>query len=144
MIELAFTIEIERPVEEVFAYLTDPSKLPEWDPRIVDVEQLTDGPMRVGTRFRETRTMLGRKVSQVVEVTEYDPPRLFTLRIEEGPIGLDARNVLEAVDGKTRLRFEGSGKLRGAARVAQPIAAALLKRQMQAHYERVREQLEAR
>ena len=41
-----------RPPEEVFAFVTDPAKLPVWQDA-EEVQQLTDGPVRAGTRFRE-------------------------------------------------------------------------------------------
>jgi uncharacterized protein YndB with AHSA1/START domain len=42
------TLEIDRPVEGVFAYVTDPAKLAEWQPNLVSVTKETDGPVRLG------------------------------------------------------------------------------------------------
>jgi carbon monoxide dehydrogenase subunit G len=143
-LRVEFEIEVGRAIEEVFAYLTDLSKLAEWDPRVVSVELETDLPMSVGTRMRETRSLLGRTVEQLVEVSEHEPPRLFSLRILEGPVPLDGRNVLEPIDGGTRIRFRGEGELRGAAKLLQPLMRVAVERQLRRHYQRLRENLESR
>jgi len=51
---IRFTIntDIDRPVGDVFAYVTDPQKLPTWQTNTVSVVQEGDGPLRVGTRLR--------------------------------------------------------------------------------------------
>jgi len=46
------TVEIARPPDEVFAFVTDPTKLSAWQDAD-EVQQLTEGPVRAGTRFRE-------------------------------------------------------------------------------------------
>lgn len=39
MINFEFTVVVNRPVEEVFAYLTDPQKLPEWQSMVLEARQ---------------------------------------------------------------------------------------------------------
>ena len=46
------------------------------------IEMLTEGPNRVGARFRETRTMFGRPATETMEVSAFDPPRSYTLAAE--------------------------------------------------------------
>jgi uncharacterized protein YndB with AHSA1/START domain len=142
-VQLDFTTEIDRPVEAVFAYLSDPDRLHEWDARVVRVEQETDGPLGVGTRLRATRKVLGGQVEQLVEVTEYEPPHRFSLRIVSGPIPLDASNLLQRTEGHTKLRFHGEGEPRGFARAVGPLLRIMLERQMRRHYARLRDNLES-
>ena len=86
MISFTFDVEIERPVAEVFAYVTDPAKLHEWQTNTLEVEQLTDGPLGVGTRLREVHVAGRRRMEQVVEVSAYEPGRRFDLDLVEGPL----------------------------------------------------------
>ena len=58
-----------RPPEEVFAFVTDPAKLPVWQDA-EEVQQLTDGPVRAGTRFREVHQVMGRRRVELTEVVE--------------------------------------------------------------------------
>jgi uncharacterized protein YndB with AHSA1/START domain len=51
---------IRAPLERVYALSTDIDRAREWLPSEVLTEKLTDGPLRVGTRYRETRPIRGR------------------------------------------------------------------------------------
>ena len=78
------TVEIARPPDEVFAFVTDPTKLSEWQDA-EEVQQLTEGPVRAGTRFREVHKAMRRRRVELTEVVECDPGRLFHIRVVEGP-----------------------------------------------------------
>jgi hypothetical protein len=60
MIQHEVALYLNRPVEQVFAYLIDPSNLRSWQSNLIETEQLTESPLRVGTRFREVRQMVPR------------------------------------------------------------------------------------
>src|SRR5579871_6134074 len=78
------TVEIARPPHEVFAFVTDPTKLSAWQDA-EEVQQLTEGPVQAGTRFREVHKAMGRRRVELTEVVECDPGRLFHIRVVEGP-----------------------------------------------------------
>jgi uncharacterized protein YndB with AHSA1/START domain len=58
---ITFDIEthIERPVGEVFAYVTDPEQLPTWQTNTVSVAREDAGPIGVGSRLREVHRAPG-------------------------------------------------------------------------------------
>ncbi len=142
MIRFSFPIEIGRPVEDVFAYVTDPAKLPEWQTNTAEVEQITDGPVRVGTRLREVHMGFGRRLEQVVEVAEYQPPRCFALKVLSGSLPIDGRWDFEPDAGGTRLTLTVEGRVAGWLRVLQPLVAVATRRQMLAHHRRLKRTLE--
>lgn len=115
MSEIRESVEINRPPEEVFAYLDDVERHGEWQEDIVDVERVTDGPIRRGARVRETRHVPGGNRSMTYEVTEHDPPRQSSFRVLDGPIrAVGTISVEPAGDGtKSRVTiamdFEGHG-----------------------------------
>ena len=75
MVTFEFELTIDRPPEEVFDYLEDPQKVVQWQAWAVEVVQESEGPRGAGTRFRDVRKFLGRRIESTVEFTEYDPPR---------------------------------------------------------------------
>ena len=68
MIEVEHTLEIARPVEEVFAYLTDVARLPEWQSSAESAE--LEGELREGARIKEVRAFMGRRATSTLEVSE--------------------------------------------------------------------------
>jgi uncharacterized protein YndB with AHSA1/START domain len=142
LIDFAFTIEVARPPSEVFAYVTDPSKLADWQGTTA-VEQLTDGPVRDGTRFHEVHERMGRRLESVTEVTAFDPDRHFAIRIVEGPVPIDGDWRFAPADGGTRIAFSASGSLSGAMRLLEPLIARTVRRQMRKDHERLKQALES-
>jgi uncharacterized protein YndB with AHSA1/START domain len=66
------SVEVSRPVEEVFDYCTDIAREPEWNSHTRYVEKLTGGPVREGTRYK-AEWMAGDPM--IVEYVEVDRPR---------------------------------------------------------------------
>ncbi len=65
---------IDRPAEEVFAFIENTENASKWLDESVHIEPLTEGPMRAGWRFKETRGTGMKKGSCVIEVREHDGP----------------------------------------------------------------------
>lgn len=145
MIEFSVETEIARPVEEVFAYVADPSKLATWQTNTVSVTQEGDGPLGLGTRLREIhRAPGGRELESLVEVSEFDPPRVFALRMIEGPLPIDGRIAFEPSGDGTLMSFHCSGRPSGLLRLASPLLKRTIKRQFVEHCVNLKRTLESR
>ncbi|GAA3398412.1 SRPBCC family protein [Streptomyces roseoviridis] len=109
------SIDISRPPEEVFSYVTDPSHLPEWQESAVRVRQTGGGPGRSGRQVTVTRHVGRRDVDMNVELTELDPPRSWHVHGVDGRVRPDVRGTIEPLDDGRRSRvrfsvdFEGHG-----------------------------------
>lgn len=68
--------------EHVFGVATDFRRAPEFIRGIKKVEVLTEGPVGVGTRFRETRMMFKREATEEMVVSVFEPPTRYTLESE--------------------------------------------------------------
>lgn len=75
---ISVTKFIEAPVDRVFEVFTDLPGAPGRISSITKLEVLTDGPIGLGTRFRETRLMFKREATETMEITAFDPPRSYT------------------------------------------------------------------
>lgn len=108
------TFTVGRPPEVVFAYVTDPSNLADWQTAHTTTEQLADGPPRLGSRFRERlKPPLSREFEQVTEFTQFDRRRLLRVHIVEGPFPVDGTWSFERDGPATRVHFVADGRLRG-------------------------------
>ena len=138
------TFSVRRPPEEVFDYLTDPSQLADWQTSKTSVEQLTEGPPRLGTRVRERTKPPGTKeFEQIVEFTQFDRPRHVHVHVAERPHPLDGTWSFEPAGDGTRERFVAEGEMRGVPRFLAPVVRLVMGRQFAAYHKRLRRNVEA-
>jgi uncharacterized membrane protein len=131
MPEAEHSVTVERPVEEVFAFLADAENDPRWRSGVLDIERVAgDG---VGARYRQgVKGPMGRRVSGDFEITEYAPPRAIGFRATAGPVRPEGRYELEPAAGGTRVRFSLSCQPRGLARLITPMVARTMRSEVQA------------
>jgi len=130
-------VTIERPVEDVFAYVTDVRHLPEWQESAVDA-----GWIEPGARFRERRSFLGRTAELELEVTAYEQDRRFDVKSVSGPVRFEILHAFEAVAGGTVLRVTAEAAIGGALRFAAAMAKKQAERQFRSDLERLKGLLE--
>jgi uncharacterized protein YndB with AHSA1/START domain len=116
MAPITVSVEIARPPEEVFAYVTDPSHLSEWQESVVRVQREGSGPASEGTRVGLTRRVGRiREIDMTAEVTEVRPPTSWVVRGVDGPVRGVVRGTVDPLqDGRASrvtlvLDFEGHG-----------------------------------
>ncbi len=78
------TVTIERPIEEVFEFVSTPENDPTWVPNSLRHQRTLPGPMRVGMTTEETMKYLGRTSRDTWEVTEYELPTVVAYRATSG------------------------------------------------------------
>ena len=79
---ISISKSIAAPPAEVFDRITDLHQAAERIEDIQQIEILTDGPIGVGTRFRETRLMFGKPCTEQMEITQFDAPHSYTVEAE--------------------------------------------------------------
>ena len=136
-------IDIDRPVEDVFDFVVDTRNEPLYNSRMVRADKLTDGPVRLGTRFRAVTTTRNATAEMVVEVTEYRrPDRLAsTTRLQSMDIA-GTLSFAPAPHG-TRMRWRWEITPHGFLRAAGPIITLVGRRQEQAIWAGLKRWLEA-
>jgi hypothetical protein len=87
--------------------------------------------------------MLGRELNTTLEITEYDPPRLFSLRALDSPVPFVVRHELEPHEGGTRLTVTGVGDAGLLPGFAWGIMARRAEKQFRKDFERLKRLLES-
>ncbi|MFL6056593.1 MAG: SRPBCC family protein [Actinoallomurus sp.] len=113
MSALVSTIEVARRPEEVFAYVTDPTRFPEWQDDVVSVCMTGDEPPAVGTRFTTTRRIGGVDRTMTQEIIRIEPPRAWSAEGVDGPIRPAAGVTIEPLDDGARSRVTFTLDFRG-------------------------------
>jgi carbon monoxide dehydrogenase subunit G len=96
------TVVIDRPIEEVFAFLADGENDPKFSPRVQEIAKTTDGPPGVGTVYASTVKDAGMTTKREFEITEFQAPT--RIRWAER-----SRNTVTAPEGGYDLAPEGAG-----------------------------------
>lgn len=100
MIEFMNRIVIERPLKEVFAFMSDFEKLPKWNYYVLEVKKVSDGPVGVGTLYQQTR----KTDQQQFWVVEYEPNEVVAIETLPPERKLQMRFQFKAVEGgKTQI-----------------------------------------
>jgi uncharacterized protein YndB with AHSA1/START domain len=145
MITVEKSIVIDRPVEDVFAFVSDHTNAPSWQRGLLEVRRTSDGPIGVGTRHTVVRMFMGRRLEASNEFTHYEPNQLVAFDFASNwlpghgsyvvePEGTDCAKVI------ARVELRPSGLFR----VAEPLMAAVLSRDVAANLGDLKGLLEAK
>jgi uncharacterized protein YndB with AHSA1/START domain len=100
------SIEIARPVEEVFEYVSDATNGSAWDSAVMKVTKLSEGSERKGSTYRMVRKLPGGEAENVLEVVEFVPNHEFTIKTISGPTPLQYRYLFDTTTDGTRVTQE--------------------------------------
>jgi uncharacterized membrane protein len=137
------SIDIQRPVETVFAYVADPRNGPQWQGSIKEAHVTPEGPPRVGTKVTQVVSFLGVKLEPTAEIIALEPNRSFSIKGRSGPASLEATFRFEAIGTGTRLNATIQVEPGGLFKVAGPLFASQFKKQNEADLQRLKDLLEA-
>jgi uncharacterized protein YndB with AHSA1/START domain len=123
MAPLVHSVEINRRPEDVFAYVTDPSRFSEWQDAVVSASLQGSGPPQPGSRLTLTRRMGKREQTMTSELTEYSPPRSYAFRVIDGPVRAFGKGRFEPLGegDRTRFTFELDFEGHGIGKVLVPL-----------------------
>jgi hypothetical protein len=135
------------PPQRVFEFISDSNNAPKIVPAVISSVKLTEGPPKVGTRYRETRLMNGKEEHIELEVKEYAAPEVYAMQ-----------NVTDGIETVFRYKLrperrpEGAGtqidlvcevKADGLKKLMLLLVASILKKQDGAHLQTLKQVMEA-
>jgi uncharacterized protein YndB with AHSA1/START domain len=135
------TVTINRPHREVFAYLADFENVPRWNYAIERTRKITDGPVGVGSRYHQTRT-LPRRSEETFEITAFEPDRTIVVRGDLGPFHGDIEYVIESSGDTTVVANTMDLTASGPLRVVAPLASSRVSNAVAANLDVLRKILE--
>lgn len=129
-------IDIDRPVDEVFAFTSAYENDLLWVGAVVEAEKTSDGPPGVGSTGRQVVSFLGWRFESTLEVTRYELNRELAIASTSGMVPYRASWTFEPNGNGTRFTYvlELEGGLFG--------VFGLYQREMRADLGRLKELLE--
>jgi uncharacterized membrane protein len=152
VIRVEESVEINRPVEEVFSYTSNPENFPEWAATVREVRQDAPGggPLntlnREGERFTAMQQALGRRFEAPFEVIYYEPNWRYAHRSREGhPVPVTMVFAYEpAASEGTRFTPRIEAEPGGFFGLVGLVLERVIRRQMRTNLETLKDLLEGR
>jgi hypothetical protein len=101
-------------------------------PVTIAVRRFTFGPLRVGTTHTIVRNFMGRKMEATNEYIAYEPNERITFKGTSGPVRFEFSYLFESTAEGTKLTGKMQMQATGLLRLAEPLMAASLRREMTA------------
>lgn len=143
MITFEKSVVINRPADEVFEYVADGESFSQWATEIVESKKTSDGPLAVGTTYTHVAQMLGRRIENHYEVTEYEANRKISMKSTSGPVPAEFTMIVASVDGSSKFTIRAEAEVAGFFKLAEPLVARTMKRQQDANLANLKDLLEA-
>lgn len=125
------SVFINRPIEEVFNYVTNLANDPQWQGTIESVERTSEGPIGAGNTWRYKGKALGRKVETEIEMTSYDPANhQASVKAISGPVPFENTYKFESNGNGTQLSLSGQAEIAGFFKLAEGLVAKQLEKQL--------------
>ncbi|MFE5834025.1 SRPBCC family protein [Streptomyces sp. NPDC056508] len=140
------TTEIDRPIEDVFAYLADGRNDPQFSPRVLRIDRVPEGPTAVGTVFRSTVKDAGMKSAREFRVTALEAPtRIRWAEVSKNSVtAREGGYDLEPLpNGGTRVRIFNVLEGHGIGKLLVGLALAAVRKDADAFGARIRAAAEA-
>ena len=143
MPELRGSVDILRPVEDVFAYLSDPKNNLNWESGVVEMELTTEGPLGVGSKGRRVEKQMGTDEG-TWEITEHVSNESLAMTFESQRFTGSGGYNLEAIDGGTKLNYWFMGNPRKILfKLFMPLMMPMVHRQTTKNFAKLKNILES-
>lgn len=134
---------IGRPVEVVFDYVADQRNEPQYNPRMVRAEKITEGPVGAGTVFHSAVASHGHTAEMRIEYTAYRRPTLLSSTTTMRQADFTAILTFEPVPAGTRMHWSERVRPKRGFKLAVPVVTWIGRRQEQAIWTSMKRHLEA-
>lgn len=142
MIKVEKSIVINKPVDEVFSFVTGPDNYTKWQ---AGVEQVLEGGPRntVGSQFTEVRKFMGQEMRTTLELTAFVPNAKWAAKVIKGPVPYEVNMTFQSVDGGTKVTTSVDGEPKGFFKLAEGMVAGQLEKSLAEDEQKLKELLEA-
>jgi carbon monoxide dehydrogenase subunit G len=142
MINLDLGALIDKPVKDVFAFVSNPNNMSKWNAAVVSLQQVTPGAVGVGTKFKSVGELMGRRIEGEMQVTAYEPDTKCGFQVSAGPMQVNLTMTFKTVGTGTKISLNAQGNPAGFFKLAEPVMAGRVKSLMEENLARLKAQLE--
>ena len=123
MSRIAGEVTVAAPRGDVFDMVADERNEPLYNPRIVRVVKVSEGPVGAGSQFIAEPRGTGAKGEMAVQIVEFERPQRLHSVVRSSYMQVDGTVTFDEVGGATRLRWDWDMTLNGRMRLLAPVLA---------------------
>ena len=143
MIELKRSVLINRPVEDVFAFISNFENEAKWAEEVVKTKKTSKGPIGVGSTFTDHVEFMGRTIESSYEILAYELNKRVTIKTSSGPVPFVATYSFDDADGITNLSILAEAEPGGFFKLATPMIRRQLDKQWEHNFGNLKQLLES-
>ena len=144
MATFTVTTFINRPLQEVFDFMTNPANFAQWQSGTKSAKWASVGPVGVGSIFNSVGEMMGREMKMDLEITQWSPPTVWGIKGQSGPMKFEAISKFESKDGGTQVTQTFEGEVGGLFSITEGLAIKQLQKQVETDGNALKKVLEAK
>lgn len=137
-------VAIERPLPEVFDFITNFENNPQWQSGMKSCEFSTEPPLRVGSKYKQVASFLGRRIVSEFEVLEYTPNRMVYFHSISGTFPIRVRRRVEQQGSSTLVTAIIEGEPNGWFNLFSPFVHRMMQNNIENDYQRLKTLLETK
>ena len=141
MIKVEKSVTINKPVAEVFAFVTSNENSTKWQGGVEAVHE--QGPANtVGSRYTEVRKFMGQEMKTTLEITAVEPNAKWAAKVVKGPVPYEVTITFEALGGGMKMTTHVDGEPSGFFKLAEGMVAGQLEKGLEEDGQRLKKILE--
>ena len=130
MIQVEKSVVIQKPVAEVFEFVTNGENTTKWQGGVEAI--IPEGPPNVvGSRYTEVRKFMGQEMRSMMELTAFEPNARWAARVIKGPVPYEVTATFEESGGGTKMTTRVEGEPKGFFKVAEGMMKGQLEKSLE-------------
>jgi len=121
------SVRIGRPIEDVFAFVSEPLNFPHWNSAVRDVRKTSAGDSAVGSTYAMERELPSGSAQNELEIFARAHPTDFGIRTTSGPTPFRYRYAFSTANAETVVQIDAVVELNGATALLGPLVARAVK-----------------
>ena len=142
MINLDLGTLVDRPMKDVFEFVSNLNNMSKWNSAVVSLQQVTPEAVGVGTKFKSVGEMMGRRIEGEVQVTSYEPDTKTGFQMNAGPMQINVTISFKPVGTGTKISLNAQGNPAGVFKLAEGMMQGRIKSLMEENLARLKSVLE--
>lgn len=141
MIRVQTSVTVNRPVAEVFRFMSDNQNALQWQSGLLEA-RITNDVMAIGRAWVDVVQFLGRRIEIASELTDYEEDRMLGFKSISGPFPVTGSYSFEPDGDGAKVTFTLQGEPGGFFKLAEPLVARSTQRQWETNLANLKDLLE--